>query len=232
MFRIVIRARNCEKYLEKCIKSLKKQKEDWTGVLILDNPTDNSYKIAKKLTWDLPIEIFLHSERMGLGYNLWFGITYCKAKPEDIICILDADDYLHKSALRVVRKIYKKTNCLLTYGSYVKLSKGRRTKTSKPYKVNHPRTARWHGSHLKTFKFKLWKHFPKEYLQHKGKWAEAASDRAIMYGLMEIAGMKNCRFVKKTTYFWRDNYKSSTNVKKQHLWDIYFRRKKPLKRQF
>lgn len=230
-FRIVIRGRNCEKYLEKCIKSLRKQKEEWRGVLILDNPKDNSYELAERLIYgrDLPIDIYLQSERMGLGYNLWFGITHCKAQDEDIVCILDADDYLHKSALRTVRKTYDK-GCLVTYGSYVKLSKGRRTKVSKAYKVNvEPRKSKWHGSHLKTFKFKLWKHFPKEYLQYKGKWAEAASDRGLMYALLELAGMKNCSFVKKITYYWKDRYRNSTNVKKQKKWDAIFRAKKPLK---
>jgi len=230
--RVIIRGRNCEKYLPKCIKSLRKQKVDWAGILILDNPKDNSYNVAADLTKDLPIDIFLHSERRGLGYNLWFGITNCKAQDEDIVCILDADDYLHPKALKRVRKTYEK-GCLLTYGSYVKLSKGRRTKISKAYKVNvEPRKAKWHGSHLKTFKFKLWKHFPKECLMHKGKWAEAASDRGLMYSLMELAGMKNCRFVKKITYYWKDNYRNSTNVKKQKKWDAIFRAKKPLKKVF
>ena len=232
MFRFVIRGRNCEKYFPKCIKSLRKQKEDWAGVLVLDHPKDNSYKVASDLTKDLPIDIFLHSERKGLGYNLWFGITHCKAEDEDIVCILDADDYLHPKALKRVRKAYEK-GCLVTYGSYIKLSKGRKTITSSPYKANaEPRKAKWHASHLKTFKFKLWRHFPKEMLQHKGIWAEAASDRGLMYGILELAGIKNCSFVKKVTYYWKDGYKHSTNVKKQHLWDIYFRRKKPLKSVF
>jgi len=233
-FRVVIRGRNCEKYLKKCLSSLKKQKEPWSGVLILDNPKDNSHDLAQKLIYggDLPIDIFRHYEKKGLGYNLWFGIEQCRAQPEDIVCILDADDYLHKKALKIVSKTYE-SGCLLTYGSYIKLSKWKRTKVSTPYKADiKPRKVKWHGSHLKTFKFKLWKHFPEEYMMHDGKWAEAASDRALMYGLMEIAGMKNCRFVEKPVYYWRDSYEHSTNVKKQKLWDKIMRSKKPLKQQF
>ena len=231
MYKIVIRGRNCGKYLKKCLKSLRKQEVEWEGLLILDAPEDNSYKIAKKLVVDLPIEIVLNPKRMGLGYNLWWGIENCGARQEDVVCILDADDYLHKRALKVVEKAYKK-GFLLTYGSYIKLSKGKPTRVSRKYKTNNVRKSAWHGSHLKTFKYKLWKYFPEDYFKHKGKWAEASSDRALMYTLMEIAGMKKCKFIDKAIYFWRDGYKHSTSRKKQLKWDTIFRGKKPLKPQF
>jgi len=206
---------------------------EWKAILILDAPQDNSAKIAFELIRGLPVTIVINDKRKGLGYNLWYGIKHCGAEDEDVVCILDADDWLDKKAFAIVKKMYERTNCLVTYGSYIKLSKGRKTKVSRPYNSHDSvRTGKWHGSHLKTFKYKLWKHFPKEYLQYKGEWAEAASDRGLMYGIMEIAGLKNCRHIKEPIYYWRDNTPSKTNVRLQKKWDDIFRKMTVLKERY
>jgi len=167
---------------------------------------------------------------MGLGYNLWYGLEQSEAEDEDVICALDADDWLDKKAFEIVKKTYERKNCLVTYGSYIKVSKGRKTKVSREYKeTENVRTGKWHGSHLKTFKYKLWKYFPKEYLQHKGQWAEAASDRGLMYGIIEIAGLKKCRHIPEPIYYWRDNTPSKTSVKLQKKWTEIFQKMTPLK---
>jgi len=181
----------------------------------------------------LPIKIRINEKRLGLGYNLYCGIRDCGADGGDVVCILDADDWLDKRAFEIVKRTYERTNCLVTYGSYIKRSKGRKTKVSKPYKdTDNVRTGRWHGSHLKTFKYKLWKYFPEEYLQHKGRWAEAASDRGLMYGIMEIAGLKNCRHIKEPIYYWRDNTPSKTSVELQKKWTEIFQKMTPLKQRY
>lgn len=168
---------------------------------------------------------------MGLGYNLYHGISECGAEDEDVVCIVDADDFLDTRAFSVVNKAYKDEKCLVTYGSYIKMSKGRKTVVSKKYKTwTDVRKNTWHGSHLKTFKFKLWKYFPKEYMMHDGVWAEAASDRALMYGLIELAGYERCKHIKDPIYFWNDTASHKTDSKLQEKWDKIMRKKEPLKR--
>jgi len=55
---ILIRGRNCEKYIEKCFNSLYRQTyQNWRAMVVLDAPEDNSYKKA------LPYEankIYIH----------------------------------------------------------------------------------------------------------------------------------------------------------------------------
>ena len=163
---------------------------------------------------------------------MWRGIKLSKPKKEDIICILDADDIIKKNALRIVGKAYKKNpNCLLTYGSFVKKTDGKRTSAKGPYPPSaHPRKARWRASHFKTFKYKLFKNLPKTEFFHKGEWIEAASDLALMIPLMEMAGLSRTKYISDIIYIWRDNYKFSTNKKAQRKSKAIIMSKEPLRR--
>lgn len=235
MIHLLIRSLATNKYLGDCFTSLRKQSVDYRGVLILD-PPGNGYVHSKHLPPDCDtskIKVIRNKVRMGLGRNVWLGLQQINymADDEDIVAVLDGDDYLRYDALSKVQRTYGKYKCLATYGSYIKLSKGRTTKISNPYpEKGKVRKLPWHGSHLKTFKWKVVKHLPREYLQHEGRWAAAASDLALMFSVIELAGLPNCRHVKSTIYYWRDNYKHSTNPSLQMKWERIMREKKPLKR--
>ncbi|HUS90077.1 MAG TPA: glycosyltransferase family A protein [Desulfosporosinus sp.] len=234
MIHVLIRGRNCREYIGRCIESIDCQETVGKAYyVILDSPTDGSQFFGNYTFLGSPVTI--HKKRMGLGYNIWFGmqmISKC-AKPDDIVALVDADDYLKPGALELIQTKYDKNpDVLVTHGSYIKLSKGRTTRVSKPYpKGVNVRKFKWRASHLKTFKFKLWQHFPKEYLQDgKGNWAEAASDLGLMFGLIELSGLDRVKFIGRPIYVWRDNYKDSTNPALQKKWDKIFRNKKPLER--
>ncbi len=235
-FWIIIRGRNCEKYLDKCLNSVKRQTyKDYHVILILDNPEDRSIEVAMNYKWgkdEIPMTIHQNASRMGLGHNIWLGITLCKAKDKDVICFLDADDYLHKSALATVKSAYKwNKKCLLTFGSYIKLSKGRKTRVSKRELVGKVRSRPWATSHFKTAKYSLIKQMPQSALQDRdGEWCPAASDRGLMYALVEMAGNDRCKHIKKGIYFWNDNTPYKTNEKLQIKWTKIFKKKNALKR--
>lgn len=233
MIHVIIRARNAEKYIGTCLDTLQKQTQPWQGVLVLDEPKDNTVKVANAYIElkSLPVSVHINKKRMGLGYNINLGMDLIKnPSQEDIVCFVDGDDYINAGAFEEVVNAYKKHNCLLTYGSYIKMSKGCTTRVSKRTIKEPIRKAKWCLSHLKTFKYKLWQHFPEEYLKHEGVWAEAASDRGLMLALAELAGVENCVHIKKAIYVWRDATPYKTNAKLQKKWAKIFADKKPLKR--
>ena len=232
MYFILIRGRNCEKYLKTCLKSLQAQTyQNWRAMVVLDAPEDDSYQIALPYEGN-KIYIHLNESHKGLCHNMWHGINLIKdtiyPKPEDVICILDADDSLDPHALEIVNKHYVRKECLVTHGSYIKMSKGRKTKVSKPNEFGVKiRRSRWRSSHLKSFKVKLWEHFPRRYFQDdKGYWGAAASDLALMFTIIELAGLKSVRHISKPIYFWKDNTKFKTDGKKQRKWEKILRGKK------
>ena len=247
---LIVRGRNVEPYLAQCLASVKKQTyKNWRIWLILDAPTDNSEALAKqiKLDWlsergtnGLKFSIITNTKRMGLGYNIHAGISFAEEQSNsnldanDVIAFLDADDKLFgKEALSVVARTYEKyPRILCTYGSFVNASTKKKTKTSRPYPGGAKvRLSKWHGSHLFTHRYWLWKHLPSSYLQDKkGNWAEAASDRARSYAIMELAGLDRCRHISKVLYVYRDKTPYTCDREQQKRWDKKFRAKKSLKR--
>ncbi|MCE5265131.1 MAG: hypothetical protein LLG97_16565, partial [Deltaproteobacteria bacterium] len=86
--------------------------------------------------------------------------------------------------------------------------------------------------HLKTFKYKVFKHIPQQYFMHDGKYGKAASDLALMFSIIEIAGMENTHFIKDPIYWYRYPTPTTMNRESQKRWRDIFRSKKPLKRIF
>jgi glycosyltransferase involved in cell wall biosynthesis len=233
-FRVLMRARNAQDYIGKAIGSIVSQGyPGWLCTVALDAPTDRTY--FKAMNCAIPRSRFtmkLQKEHLGLVGNLVSALDWMELDPEAVVAMVDGDDYVSPDALRVVAKVYEKyPDTLLTYGSYVKVSKGCKTKTSKAYPGDADvRTYRWHGSHLKTFKAKLWNALPKEHLMHDGIWLPAASDLAIMIPMMEIAGLDRCRHVKQAIYYYRDKTPQKTNVNLQKKCERIIRLKPRLQR--
>lgn len=240
-FNIVIRGRNCEKYIKKCLQSIHDQTElAWRAIVVLDAPDDNSVSQAISFVGENQLQhkihIHVNKERKGLGYNIYNGPYLLKeifgAFDTDIVAWIDADDYLNtKDALSIVRGKYENNaSCVLTYGSYVKKSKGMKTRISKKYVgPENVRKGPWRFSHLKTMSWGLFRQLPKSCFQHKGKWIPAASDVALMLPAVEVAGVENCYHVSTPIYVWRDGYPGSTNKSRQTKYDKIIRKKKPLK---
>jgi len=217
-FHVIIRGRDCRAYLKQCLDSLVNQTyTHWHGMILLDNPhSKDEYHIALSYAGLFPhkFDVECTGQHIGLCANLYLGIWQYAERirevdPEDVIAIVDADDWLEQEALEVVAHEYRHhPETLLTYGSYIKVSKGRKTKVSVAYdSKDDVRKAPWHASHLKTFKWKLYKDNigPKHFKDDQGKWLPAASDLALMFPLMELAGLDRCRHVKRAIYWWRDN---------------------------
>jgi len=115
---ILIANYNNERFLARSIISCLKQnfKKKFEVILIDDNSTDNSLKIANKFKKD--IRIFKTTKKKNiLKFNTYYQLnTYyqgiIKAKGE-IICFLDSDDYFKKNKLSEIDKrfsINEKTN--------------------------------------------------------------------------------------------------------------------------
>jgi len=212
-FIILIRGRNCAKTLDRAMQSVLKQTyKRWKAVILLDAPEDNSHLVAHSYRADERVYFRMHTEHYGLCRNM-FEIIKCaerliKPSGEDVAVLFDADDRLSKHALEVVARRYmKKPKTLVTHGSYVKMSKGRRTKISNA----NPDTGRirklpWRSSHLKTIKWKIIEQVQEHWFQDKkGAWLPAASDLALMFGCIDLAGLKRVEFIRKPIYFWYDH---------------------------
>ena len=104
-----------------------------------------------------------------------------------------------------MREKYIDTNCLITYGSYIS-SKGKQGKKY-PYLIRKFKFFRkyfWYASHLKTFRHDLWLNVKKKDLINKsGEFFLVASDLAIMFPMLEMAGDRQ-EFISDIMYAYND----------------------------
>ena len=121
--------------------------------------------------------------------------------------IVDGDDYLYNcNVFDILKEKYNQTNCLITYGSHLS-SKGVQGK-------KYPRLIRqfnlfrkyfWYASHLKTFRHDLWLAInPQDLINKNREYFSVASDLAIMFPMLEMAG-KRQEFVNDILYVYNDN---------------------------
>ena len=108
--------------------------------------------------------------------------------------MLDGDDWL--SCYEILSKLndaYQEHKCLLTYGSYVAYPSGFRGVEPSKYssdvvRYNLFREDKWRASHLRTFKYVLWRNLDKRDLKHEnGEFFQMTYDQAIMLPMLEMA---------------------------------------------
>ena len=113
---------------------------------------------------------------------------------EHVIVVLDGDDWLYNpDVLKILDKTYDQGDCLMTYGSYVEWPAKERGKFSRKLPDNvikHKlfRQSHWMTSHLRTFKYRLWKNIKREdMLDETGEIYAMAGDLPVIFPMLEMA---------------------------------------------
>lgn len=239
-FKIVVPFYNADAWIQKCIESIKRQNYDnFECYLVDDASTDNSYNCALNSTaGDSRFKVFSNSpknKKYALG-NIVHSINNAKCAEEDVIILLDGDDWLaSRSVLSELAKTYEKEDCLLTYGSYVYCPGGIPGVEPSEYpddvvENNNFRSDQWRASHLRTFKYKLWKNLKHRDLRDDdGEFYKMTYDQAIMLPLLELSG-KRSNYIEKTLHVYnKTNPLNVDKIKAQKQFDLAqkIRRKTP-----
>ena len=129
-----------------------------------------------------------------------------KEPSKTINILVDGDDYLYSGdVFNILHEKYLNTNCLITYGSHLS-SKGVQGKKYPRLirQLNLYRKYFWYASHLKTFRHDLWLSINKsDLLTHNGTYFSVASDLAIMFPMLEMAGNRQ-EFIRDLLYVYND----------------------------
>ena len=222
-------------YILANIDSVNKQTvSEWLHLIVIDNKAEEApvlkeyenrkYYIRKDRHYDLENTLYAIKENEA------------EINDDDIICIVNLDDYLASpNSLSVIKKIYEENpQALLTYGSYVHLS-GRPGRFAAPYRDwESIRLIPWKGSHFRTFKAKLWRAIPDECLRDSiGRYYHTASDLATTWAMMELAGLERCIYNPEVVYVYNDQNPNSDHrvrPKEQRDAEARIRQQQPLKR--
>jgi hypothetical protein len=240
-FKIIVPAYNAEKWAKTLVKSVKNQEYSNFECYIGDDiSTDSTLKKFRKYVGDdKRFTIVANTEKKYALKNIHDLILESNPKPEDVLVILDGDDWFTtRYVLSKLDQYYTSEDCNLTYGSFVECPLGEIGKEASEYpedviKNNAYRLDTWRASHLKTFKFKLWKKINVDDLKDTtGDFYEMSYDQAMMLPMLEMAGEK-ALYIPEALYVYNTINPlavNKTRAEKQHKLMLEIRAKKPYNR--
>ncbi len=259
--KILITFYNPGDFLDMCINSILTQDYDNYEVLFIDDcSTDGSYQkipacIFKTDDDNKPIRdengelvilekhpildrtkcsnvtLWRASSRATALPNLHKGIMEFCTDPDDIVVILDGDDWMYgRNSLSYINDFYNQNpECWMMYGSS-KWTDGRKC-CSSPYpeaEFRHLRAAPFRVSHIRTFRAGLYHKIEEQdpmfsCMQDKnGEWFRSCYDVCMFLPMLEMAGFEHVKHNLKPLYIYnRDNPISDDKVDQQLQWDIH-----------
>ena len=201
LFRIVVPTYNAEKWVGKTIQSIKEQDyPNFKCTIINDISTDQTLDVINaEIAGDNRFDTITNTKK---GYplgSIFNGIQHQQdIQDEDVIITLDGDDWFaNERVLSTLADIYEKTGCLMTYGSYQDYPSGERGRACRQIAQevidnNSFREAPWVTSHLRTFKYILWRNIKLTDLRdEQGEIYKMAGDLAMMFPMLEMAAERS-----------------------------------------
>ena len=215
---VIVPVYNVEKYIEKCLLSIKDQTLiDFECLIINDGSKDSSIEIAKKVVGkDIRFKFF-DKENGGLSDARNYGIE--KASGE-YLCFIDSDDYIASDLLELTYKMGKEYDSdIVCFDMYyvnedgsLEYSWGSNYKGTSNYKENREIIFSNNSANNKIYKAS----FMKDKRFFKGMWYE---DMAVIPTW--IASANNMAHVYKPLYYYVQRQGSITHKADVRIFDIY-----------
>jgi len=221
------------KLLDRCLRSIVNQTNKNYDVCLIDDASTKESHELKKIVLKYcheykNFDYIFKNENKGTLHSNVIAMEKMRPREHDVIIIVDGDDELYNN--KVFQKIedaYKNNDIYTTFGNYYERT-GRNMKKNGNYdalckrdfkKMLQTNTVRknWYGfTHLKTFKYKLFKNIKKSDLMRNGKYLKSATDVATMVPIFEMAGGKFKCFDEPLYIYTKDHPNSHHNNKKSH----------------
>ena len=206
-----------EKFIKECVDSIDQQLyPNYEIVLVNDGGTDLPFETSHR--------VLSFNQNRGPAFSKWMAIQHIRDNysPNDIMMIVDGDDYLFEKSLHYINDKYNETKCWSTFGS----AHGKWCDIQ--YTVdnwNDIRNSKWVWSHPRTFKVALLSHFTESDFKCEGKWLPKATDRELCYSIVERCGKEKVQFIDRPLYYYRDHESNchkivNNDTKKKILDDI------------
>lgn len=219
-FLIVVPTYNSEKFIRRCLDSILNQDYKNFDIVVVD---DYSFDGTADIINAYEVVALFNTEHLGSSIaNIKKGIKYLPGGDNDIIVIIDGDDYLENNhVLSYLNKVYT-PNIWLTYGQYISLSgkfknicqplnavnttnfEGERT-TISLNSSTYRKSRLWVTSHLKTFRRFLWDKIKDDDLRNMdGEYFKTCCDVCTMFPMVEMAGDEHIKYIDKILYVYDD----------------------------
>lgn len=208
---VLIPSYNCLEWIERCLNSVDIQRYKPGKVLLIDDAsTQEDYgSFARSLCDRFGYQYHRNNENMKCPYNLRLGIDILAPDRDDVIFLLDGDDFLpHERVFDRYAEVYSDPNILLTYGNYQPYphDTGQTLASAYPDNVIKNRTFRKAGSYFNhpiTFRKHLWDQITDADLKtNDGRWFTGGYDSVIMNPMLEMTAPDRYKFLNETLYMY------------------------------
>jgi hypothetical protein len=147
---------------------------------------------------DERIVVTRNERRLYSTANLVRAVERSRARPEDIIVVLDGDDWLHTGhALQIIADTYARYDCWMTYGSWVSNVwhiPGRLPAYDEG--TTDFRRAEWLATAVRTWKKWLWDLIDdKDLRDTNGEYFPVVEDLAVMLPMLEMSGTSRAKHI-------------------------------------
>lgn len=207
---VLIPSFNCGQWIARCLESVSIQTVQPSGVLVIDDgSTEAGYTdLAVSECTSRGFSFLRNSKNLKCPYNIWMGVKVLNPNPEDVIFLLDGDDFLpHERVFERFAEIYSDPRVWLTYGNYdpFPVNTGQVRASAYPQEALDNRDYRHSGNyfnHPLTFRRFLFDEIEEADLKNdNGEWFRGGYDFAIMAPMLEMAH-HNFRFLDETLYMY------------------------------
>jgi glycosyltransferase involved in cell wall biosynthesis len=214
MMKIIVNCGACEQFIAKCFASIRSQTfADWQAYVTLDPCGDGTFAEAVLArNGDPRIHITRNQNRLYSMINLTRAVERSAAAPDDIIVVLDGDDWFATpDALRIIDETYRLSGCWMTYGSWVadyatfECSQLQGWPTRADNSGLWPgydegttdfRHTEWLATAVRTWKRWLWDLIdPRDFRDRNGNYFRVTEDQAVMLPMLEMSGTSRARHV-------------------------------------
>ena len=210
-------------YIKRCLKSIENQNyKNYDVCVIDDSSTRNSVsiknfiiEICEKNNW----KYIFNKDNLGMINSFINGVEYLNCDDNDILISVDGDDELFNNNVLTLLNNKYDYKTLITFGNMVTADdmNWNHTKCNRDWDYigeNKLFREKWHYSHLKTFRYKLFKNINKKDLMKDNKYVKSATDRALMYPMLEMSGNK-FKCISEPLYIYNRSHIESNNINKQ-----------------
>jgi hypothetical protein len=212
-FTITIPVYNAGIWIKRCLLSIKNQTyKNFDVIIINDGSTDNTDKMITHFLSNNNCSNFNYikfDKNYGAApYSIIQAINTIKDE-YSIIVNVDGDDYLsNNEVLNYLNTIYQNNNIWLTYGNFSASDGSYNALCKEVTDIKSLRgkpLVRWHFSHLRTYRYKLFKKIKNEdLLDSDGFYYKVAGDVSLMMPMVEMAGLNHCKYIPDVLYIYNN----------------------------
>ena len=200
MLKIVVNCGRCEAFIGRCLDSLKRQSyPHWQAFVTVDRRGDATYERAiAARDGDARIHVTQNERRLYAMRNIVRAVERSGAGAEDVIVILDGDDWLIvDDALARIVAAYEERGCWMTYGSWISNQDGHPGRwPAYADGTRDFRGERWLGTALRTWKRWLFDLVDRrDFRDEHGRWLRVSEDLACMFPMLEMATTRRAHHI-------------------------------------